>query len=327
MRNSLLRRGSTVLVLALLLGGGGLLLYRSSARSAPTPRIMGVVRQTEIRIAPDTSGRLTTFRVAAGQEVRQGDVLAVLEAPELAAAVEEAKANAASAIADRANVFAGTRQEEVDIAAQNVRIAQANLALAKQQHARAATLSARDFASKQQLDESSAALSKAEASLGLMQAVYDQSRAGPTKEERAIAEAKVALADATVADLEAKLAKTTIRAPVDGRVGILVARPGEAISPGQPVMTLLAHDNRWFTFTLREDLLEGITMGSPLRLSTAKGDRIDTRVTELRPLGEFAVWRAARAVGDHDINSFLVRSDPVAASDGLEAGMTVWLDR
>jgi multidrug resistance efflux pump len=288
---------------------------------------MGVVRQTEIRIAPDTSGRLAAFRVAAGQEVRQGDVLAVLQAPELAAAVEEARANAESATADRANVLAGTRREEVDIAAQNVRIAQANLALAKQQHARAMTLSARDFASKQQLDESSAALGKAEADLGLMQAIYDQSRAGPTGEERAIAVAKVALARATVADLEAKLAKTTIRAPVDGRIGILVARPGEAISPGQPVMTLLANDERWFTFTIREDLLEGITIGQPLRLSTAGGDRIDTSVTELRPLGEFAVWRAARAVGDHDISSFLVRSDPVAPSDGLEAGMTVWLDR
>jgi HlyD family secretion protein len=265
--------------------------------------------------------------VAAGQEVRQGDVLAVLEAPELSAAVEEAKANAASAAADRTNVFAGTRQEEVDIAAQNVRIAQANLTLAREQHARAVTLSSRDFASKQQLDQVTASLGKAEADLGLMQAIYDQSRAGPTKEERAIAEAKVALAKATVADLEAKFAKTIIRAPVDGRIGILVARPGEAISPGQPVMTLLARNEHWFTFTIREDQLEGIAIGSPLRLSTARGDRIDTRVTELRPLGEFAVWRAARAVGDHDINSFLVRADPTAPSDGLEAGMTVWLDR
>jgi multidrug resistance efflux pump len=316
-----------MLALALFFAAGGLLAYSSSARSASPPRILGVVHQTEIRVAPDTSGRFAAFRVAAGQEVRQGDVLAVLEAPEVAAAVEEAKANAASAVADRTNVFAGTRKEEVDIAAQNVRIAQANLALAKQQYTRAETLSSRAFASKQQLDEASAALAKAGADLGLMQAIYDQSRAGPTKEERAIAEANVALANATVADLEAKLAKTTIRAPVDGRVGILVARPGEAISPGQPVMTLLARDERWFTFTIREDLLDGIAIGSPLRLVTAKGDRVDTRVTELRPLGEFAVWRAARAVGDHDINSFLVRSDPTGPTPGLEAGMTVWVDR
>jgi len=50
-------------------------------------------------------------------------------------------------------------------------------------------------------------------------------------------------------------------------------------------------------------------------------------VTELRPLGEFAVWRAARAVGDHDINSFLLRADPVGEVTGLEPGMSVWIDR
>ncbi|MBV8964074.1 MAG: HlyD family secretion protein, partial [Hyphomicrobiales bacterium] len=62
-------------------------------------------------------------------------------------------------------------------------------------------------------------------------------------------------------------------------------------------------------------------------LLTAKGDRVETRVTELRPLGEFAVWRAARAVGDHDINSFLLRADPTGDVGDLEPGMTVWIDR
>jgi HlyD family secretion protein len=48
---------------------------------------------------------------------------------------------------------------------------------------------------------------------------------------------------------------------------------------------------------------------------------------ELRPLGEFATWRAARAVGDHDLNSFRMRLDPVADAGRLEPGMTVWLAR
>jgi HlyD family secretion protein len=99
------------------------------------------------------------------------------------------------------------------------------------------------------------------------------------------------------------------------------------ISPGQSVMTLEAGRERWFTFTIREDRLGDITIGAPLRLRTAKGDSIEARVTELRPLGEFATWRAARAVGDHDLNSFLLRADPVAETHQLEPGMTVWLDR
>jgi hypothetical protein len=103
----------------------------------------------------------------------------------------------------------------------------------------------------------------------------------------------------------------------EARRGDLGRRAGHDFACPQRTLVHLHH---------KRDLLEGITMGSPLRPSTARGDRIDIRVTELRPLGEFAVWRAARAVGDHDINSFLVRSDPAAPSDGLEAGMTAWLD-
>jgi HlyD family secretion protein len=320
------RRRFAILAIIIAVGSAAIAAYRSRPAQLSPPPILGVVHQTEIRIAPETSARLAFFRVSAGQEVRKGDVLALLSSPELAAAVQEARANAATARADKANVDAGVRNEEVDIAAQNVAIAQSNFALAEKQHARAAILASKDFASKQQLDESAAALGEAQANLGLVQATYAQSAAGPTKQERAIADAKVALADATIKDLEAKLAKTTLVAPVDGVVGLLVAEPGEAISPGQPVMTLEAKQERWFTFTIREDLLSGIDIGTHIQLTTARGDRIEARVTELRPLGEFAVWRAARAVGDHDINSFLVRADPIAEAHGLEPGMTVWLD-
>ena len=147
-------------------------------------------------------------------------------------------------------------------------------------------------------------MSKAEASLVLAKAALAQSKAGPTKEELAVAQSQVALGLATVADLEAQLAKTTLTSPVDGIARLLVAERGEAISPGQPVLTLAVAGDRWFTFTIREDRLQGLTMGSKVALRTAAGDRFEAKVTELRPLGEFAVWRAARAVGDHDINNF-----------------------
>ena len=134
------------------------------------------------------------------------------------------------------------------------------------------------------------------------------------------------MAEAALADLEAKLAKLKLFAPADGEIGTLAADPGEVISPGQAVMTLKAERELWFSFTIREDFLGGLTVGSPVRLLTAKGDAVKARVTELRPLGEFATWRAARAVGDHDLNSFFLRADPVEMKEKLEPGMTVWLE-
>jgi multidrug resistance efflux pump len=322
------RRPLAIVAIAVIaLGFSAAVVYLLKAPRPAPPPILGIVHKTEIRIAPEISARMTSYRVTAGQKVRKGDILTVLSSPELTAAVEEAKANVASARADKANVDAGVRKEEVDTAAQDVRIAEANLALAQVQHTRSAILAAKDFATKQQLDETTASLSKAEASLKEVQAVHAEDTTGPTQEERAIAKAKVTYAEAALADIEAKLAKATLTAPVDGVVSLLIAEPGEAISPGQPVMTLEAANDRWFTMTVREDSLSGITVGSPLRLLTAKGDRIEAKVTELRPLGEFAVWRAARAVGDHDLDSFLVRADPTAGPLSLEPGMTVWIDR
>ena len=284
------------------------------------------MHETEIRVAPEISARLASIPVKSGQEVRKGDVLAVLSSPEVAASLEEAKANAESARANLANVEAGVRQEERDTAAQNVAIAASNVTLAKEQFARVSVLAAKNYASKQQFDEDAAALGEAEASLALAEAALAQSKAGPTKEQQAVAEREVALALATVADLEAQLVKTTLTSPVDGVARLLVAEPGEAISPGQPVLTLGIGGDRWFSFTIREDRLQGLTMGSKIALRTAAGDHFEAKVTELRPLGEFAVWRAARAVGDHDINSFLLRADPIGPTPKLEPGMTVWIE-
>ena len=323
-----LRRPVLALALIAVASLAGSWAYRQQiADRRPDASVPGVVRETEIQVAPEIGGRLESVLVEAGQRVKKGDVLAVLSSPALSASLVEAKAAAANAVAERTNVYAGVRKEEIDIAARNVQIAESNLALAQQQYSRAATLAAKKFQTQQKLDEAAGALRKAEASLTLQRAIHELSKAGPTQEERASADAKMALADAFAATIAAKVAKTTLIAPVDGGVRLIVAAPGEVISPGQAIMTLEAGRERWFTFTLREDHLGAVAVGSPLWLRDAKGGRIEARVTELRPLGEFATWRATRAVGDHDINSFLLRADPVVDTGELEPGMTVWLDR
>src|SRR5262249_31184106 len=112
----------------------------------------------------------------------------------------------------------------------------------------------------------------------------------------------------------------------DGTVGVRVAELGEIITPGKPVITMDVDGQAWFAFTLREDDLHEMTVGSAVALTVQDGRHVDAHVAELRPLGEFATWRAARAVGDHDLNSFRLRLEPDGAVEGLEAGMTVWLD-
>lgn len=299
---------------------------RQPTPAAPMPAV-GMVRRTEIRLAPEVNGRLVQVSVAPGQHVAKGDLLAIIDNPDLVAALGEARAALASARADRAHVYAGMRAEETDIATGAVKTAEANLLLAQQQNTRVLALSQRGFNSGAQLDESNASLAKASADLDLKRAELAADKAGPTAEERALADTKVALAESAVADAQATLAKTRLLAPQVGTVGTVVAEVGEVLTPGKPVLVFVPEEKPWTSFVMREDALHGLGVGSRVSLSTSSGSVFDAVVSEMRPLGEFATWRAARAVGDHDLNSFTLRLDPVSDAPGLEHGMTVLLKR
>lgn len=314
-----------IVALVIIGGAGALVGYVFLGRVATARPVLGMVRQTDVRIAPEITGRLAALPVRPGQKVRKGEVLAVIDNLELSAALGEAKAAAASARAERDRIYSGVRQEEVSIFAEAVRTAEANLLLAREMEVRAVALSSKGYASRQQLDEANASRAKAEADLAVKHAQHAAAEAGPTAEERTLADARVVLAEVTVAELEAALAKTRLAAPVDGTVGVQVAEIGEIMAPGKAIMTLAAAGEPWFSFTVREDALSGLAVGAPVVLTSANGQTISGRVTGLVPLGEFATWRAARAVGDHDLNSFRLRIDPSGPVEGLEPGMTAWL--
>lgn len=316
--------GKAGVVATLLFAFVGMHEPRAQEQAAASP-IVGMVRQTEVRLSTMSSGRLASVAVSPGQHVRQGELLAVVSNPELAASVEEARAAEASVRAERDRVYAGVRAEEIGIAEQALQNAQANVLLAEQLNARAVVLAERNVTTRARLDESIATLANARADADMKSAQLAAAKAGAVAEERAVADARLALATATLADLNARLDKTRLVAPMDGVIGLRVAELGEIITPGKPVLTMVADKSRWFGFALREDNLRGIAVGQTMTVQSPDGKRTSARVTELRPLGEFATWRAARAVGDHDLNSFRLRLDPLDAADGLEAGMTVWL--
>lgn len=311
------------MALAAVAGIVAFLILRPEIVAARPP---GVVQPTEIKIAPEISGRLVRFIVAQGQNVRTGDMLAQLSNPELEAALVLAQAELGQVHAARDRVYAGLRQEQVDALAREIDMANANLLYAQQQFSRTSQLAASGFAARQDLDKATATVETLGANLSRARERYQAARLGPTREEREIADTKVAAAEATVAVVAARVAKLQIRAPADGAVALLVAEPGEAIVPGQPLMTLQKAGRNWASFNMREDQLDGLHIGSPVTLVAAGTDgAIDARIEEIVPRGEFAVWRAARAVGDYDLNTLLIRVDPVGEAGTLPPGMTVWM--
>ena len=317
----------TIVAVALLLvaaGAGGYLGWRSSV-AAP---IVGVVRVTEIRVAPEVSGQLTSIKVRKGDQVRAGDVVAELSALEISASVTQARAALGEAVANRDHVYAGVRAEEIASLAAAIAKAKAKLDYAQAQLTRTATLAQSNNATQQALDEAENDVASARADIAEAEANHDAAVAGPTREERAIADAQVKAAASALAVLERHLDKTILRAPADGVVTVIVAEVGENIHPGQPVLAIEETGRRWLSFNAREDLLRGLTVGAKVDVARPGARELTPAVvTEVVPLGSFATWQAERAIGDHDRSTLRLRLDLQGAQTGFEPGMTVWLNR
>jgi multidrug resistance efflux pump len=321
------RHAYSLAAVVALVGAAGILAFLIVGSGVEAPRAPGLVHSTEIKIAPEISGRLLRFGVRPGQSVHAGDPVVELSNPELRASLVLASAQLDEAKAARDRVYAGIRQEQVATLAREVEVAKGNVTYAEQEYSRVSTLAKDGFASRQELDQATAAVDTAHAKLAEAEKIYAAAHAGPIKEVLEVADAKVDAAAAAVSVIAARVAKLRILAPTDGVVAQIVAEPGEAVIPDQPVMTLEAAGRRWASFNLREDQFGDLRLGSPVQLILASsGDAVDARVTEMIPRGEFATWRAARVVGDHDLNTFLVRVDPRSdKAPGLQPGMTVWL--
>jgi len=304
----------------------GVVIY-SARPPASTPAIVGVVRSTEVRVEPEVNGQLVSIAVEKGAHVHAGDILARLSAVELTAQADQARAALGSATANRNNVYVGVRREQVDSLKAQIAKASARLEYMQAQLTRTSTLARQSFESQQALDQAESDAASARADVAAAQANYDAAVAGPTREERAIADAQVQAAAASVAVLERRLEKMILRAPADGVISVVAAEVGENVRAGQPILMVEAAGKQWLSFNVREDHLDGLTVGKAIDVVPNTGGAIKSVVTGLRPLGTFSTWQAERVIGDHDRNTLRMRLDPLAQPADLEPGMTVWVER
>jgi len=315
-----------ILAVALILVAG-IVFYSERASSAMVP-LIGVVRATEVQVEPEVPGQLVSVTVEKGARVHAGDVVAKLSAVELSAQVAQARAALAAATANRDNVYAGVRREEIDTLKNEIAKAIARRDFLELQLTRASTLASQNFESQQTLDQAENDAAGARADVTAAQANYDAAVAGPTREERGIADSEVQAAQAALAVLERHLDKTILRAPADGVVSVIAAEIGENVRAGQPILVIEEAGKQFLSFNAREDHLRGLSVGNTVDVVRSGAMApIKAVVTEMHPLGVFATWQAERVIGDHDRNTLRLRLDPQGNVAGLEPGMTVWIAR
>jgi HlyD family secretion protein len=227
----------------------------------------GTVEATDADLGFQVAGRVLEISVAEGDAVAAGDVLARLDARELEAALEVARAQVAAAEARLTELERGARPQEVVAAEAGVRAAATRAEEARSELERAASLFAGGAISRQALDRTEAALEVATATLEQAEEQLALVREGPRAESIQAQRAAVAQARASVARAEAALDFAAITAPFDGIVSLRHREPGEIITPGAPVLTILDPSDRWVRIYVREDQMGLVRLGQPAQIA------------------------------------------------------------
>src|SRR6202045_4510082 len=290
--------------------------------------VQGEADATRFDIAARVDGRVKEIPVERGQNVPAGAVLVRIDNPETLAKHEQMRAAKAVAAAQLANVLVGTRVETIAARKAEMERAQAALVLAQKTFDRTHTLTEQGNAPQARLDQMTATLHENERAVDQAKSAYEQAVNGYTKEEREIAAANVKKAVADIAAVQAIIDQMVVYAPVASQVYQRNVEPGEYVSPGVPLVTLIDLDDMWIHFDLREDLVKTIKVGDrfDVRIPALADRRITVEVKLIATKGEYASWRATRATGDFDLRTFLIRAYPVDKVPDLRPGMSAYLE-
>jgi HlyD family secretion protein len=290
--------------------------------------VQGEADATRFDIAARVDGRVKEIPVERGQNVSANAVLVRIDNPETVAKLEQMRTAKAVAEAQLANVLVGTRAEVIAARKAELERAQAALVLAQKTFDRTNTLTQQGNAPQSRLDQMTDSLHESERAVDQAQSAYDQAVNGYTKEERAISKTNVEKANADIQSVQSTIDQLQVYAPVASQVYQRNVEPGEYVSPGVPLVTLIDLADVWIHFDLREDLVKGLKVGDrfDVHIPALDDRRVTVEVKLIATKGEYASWRATRASGNFDLRTFSIRAYPLQPVPELRPGMSAYLD-
>ena len=143
------------------------------------------------------------------------------------------------------------------------------------------------------------------------------------------AAAMVQRAEGAIAEVESYVGESALVAPIDGEVSERFPEVGELVGTGAPIMNISDLNDVWVTFSIREDLLKDIKIGSEVNaFIPALGDLpVKLKVYYMKDMGSYAAWKATKTNGQYDSKTFEVRARPLEKVADLRPGMSVILKK
>ena len=293
------------------------------------PDIMqGQVEVSECRVSSKVPGRILEIRVKEGDYVKAGDTLAILDAPEVRAKMEQARSaeNAAAALELKAQN--GARKEQIQGAFSVLQQAKAGLEIAEKSYNRVQRLFDEGVVSAQKRDEAFANYKAMEAQVKAAQSQYDMAVNGARMEDKLAAAAQVGRAKGAVQEVNSYISETVQIAQMEGEVSDIYPKVGELVGTGSPIMSIAVMQDLWGTFNVREDQLGDMKVGAEFTAFVPAFNKdIKMKVYYLKDQGSYAVWKATKANGQYDLKTFEVKARPVEKMEGLRPGMSLIIKR
>jgi HlyD family secretion protein len=280
-----------------ILAGAGFLIWKLFVAPTPVPDsivvLSGRVEGDDSAVAPKTTGRILEIRVREGDTVKAGDIIAVLDDLQIRAREDQARAGlqqsvarAASANAQIAVLNEQLRQDEAEVAQ---REASYRLAVFdKEAYTRLAQSGAVSERQGRQAestaDQQAAAVSAAKRRVAATQMQLAQQQA-----EIASANAATQQGRAQVLEAQDNRHDLIVVAPFNGTVATRTAEPGEVVTPGTAIVTIIDLTQVYLRGFVPEGQIGKVKVGQPAHIYLDSDPKrpVDAYVSRIDPQATF----------------------------------------
>src|SRR5438270_8316921 len=273
-----------------------------------TPRgsdldLTGTVDANEVIVSPQVQGRISKLLVDEGTQVKQGDLIAVLEPSELEAQARAAAAmidslrsqvaaTEATSVATKGSTTSSVANAQARLESTRAQLLQSEAMLQRVEGERRRTieLAQQAVASDQDRVQAEANLKAQEAVVASLQqqvtaaqadlntAIANTHQAHAAQSTVASTRGQLLNAEAQLKEAEVRLGYTKVLAPVTGTVSVRAAREGEYLNAGQPIVTIVDFTDTWVRAAIPETQADHIGMGDTLRIKLPGGTYTQGRV-------------------------------------------------
>ena len=319
--------------------------YLTTPRGNDIP-LIGVVDGNEVIVSPQITGRIVNLTVDEGTAVKKGELIAELDSTQLEASLAATKANVSSLEAQvneaNHNYTWTNNQTDASVTEARARVASSSAQLAparaqlwsdQQDLKRMQELFAKGEVSAQDRDHAEAGVRISQANVeALEEAVRAESAAVEVAQaNRKQVDARKSAITTTIAQLEqarasaaemaAQLGYTKIYAPISGIVSVRVAKQGEVVAQGSPIVVIVDINDLWVRADVEETYIDSIKFGEKLSVKLPSGDIIEGPVIFKGVENDFATQRDVSRT-KRDIKTFAIKVAVPNPDGRLFTGMT-----